>query len=211
MELQAPRPPGLVSQGSCCWQSGHTLLCIQESLRATPPWRLDDTGKVHWSGPKGPLLWPTGRSRPAQQPGKHSQGPPSVTSLCRSSTSSERDGEGEVQGGQGTHRVRLALPPFHGAAPRQCPASVGGEGCGHHRAHPLTQPEPGRCLVLIRALKGRQGPRPCPGFAAPSGWSPGDPDDPRPRLLPSLSSAPSPARARGNARVAPGEQQADPG
>lgn len=210
MELQAPRLPGLVPQGSCCLQSGHTLLCIQESLRATQPWRLDDTGKVHRSGPKGPLLWPTGRSRSAQQPGKHSQGPPSVTSLCRSSTSSEGNGEEEVQGSQGTHRDALCAPHSVGPPPGSAQRPWGG-GCGHHRAHPLMQPEAGRCLVLIRALKGRQGPRPSPGSAAPSGWSPRDPDDPRPRLLPSLSSAPSPARALGNAQVAPAEQQADPG
>lgn len=116
-----------------------------------------------------------------------------------------------MQGSQGTHRDALCSPHSMGPPPRQCPASFGGEGCGHHRTHPLMQPEPGRCLVLIRALKGRQGPRPCPGFAAPSGWSPRDPDDPRPRLLPSLSSAPSPARALGNAQVAPVEQQADTG
>lgn len=139
----------------------------------------------------------------------------SGATLCNFPVSLQHQLRGERRRGSagqpGDTQGRPVRPPFRGAAPRQCPASFGGEGCGHHRAHPLMQPEPGRCLVLIRALKGRQGPRPRPGSAAPSGWSPRDPDDPRPRLLPSLSSAPSPARALGNAQVAPAEQQADPG
>lgn len=153
MELQAPRLPGLVSQGSCCLQSGHTLLCIQESPRATQPWRLDDTGKVHWSGPKGPLLWPTGRSRSAQQPGKHSQGPPSVTSLCRSSTSSERNGEEEVQGSQGTHRDACA-PPIPWGRPQAVPSVLRWGGL---RAPPYTSPNAARTRTLPGSDKGTQG------------------------------------------------------
>lgn len=166
--LQDPKPPGLVSQGSGGLQSVHKLP-RREGAAREPPSRghrspQGSPGQDERGRP-APRAWPTFSGNP-----------------CNSAAAGEPNPEE-----QGRGSVRWPV----GAAPGKWPGSPCGAGCGWLQgARPGAQAGSERAWT-IRALKGRPRPGPPPVSAAPRGWSPGDPDDPGPRPLPSQAASPA--------------------